>query len=175
MHPGEATLFVMGARRAAGLVVGDDELALGIEFEPIDDSAQAEFAGGSLGRSSSPMSRTDFGSSIRRYESTRSAASLKKTAAWASLRCRFVKSGSARYSTIAVASEVAAASAERSFCASMNNNSSARCTSEPRVAGMLGGSGSFSILAKRKAIGQDRNDSTRLGDRLVGTGNMPPS
>ena len=34
----------------------------------------------------------------------------------------------------------------------------------------LGGSGSFSMLEKRKASGQLVNDSTREGERLVGTG-----
>ena len=38
-----------------------------------------------------------------------------------------------------------------------------------------GASGSFSMLAKRKASGQEVNDSTLLGDRLVGTSNTPPS
>jgi hypothetical protein len=40
---------------------------------------------------------------------------------------------------------------------------------------MLGGSGSFSMLANRKAIGHDVNASTRLGERLVGTGYIPTS
>ena len=39
----------------------------------------------------------------------------------------------------------------------------------------LGDSGRRSMLANRKAIGHDVNASTRLGDRLVGTGYMPPS
>ena len=51
----------------------------------------------------------------------------------------------------------------------MNSTSSARCTIEPLVAAVLGGSGSFSMLAKRNAIGHEVNASTRLGDRLVGT------
>src|SRR6185503_13452443 len=38
------------------------------------------------------------------------------------------------------------------------------------VACGLGGSGSFSMLEKRKASGQLVNDSTRDGERLVGTG-----
>ena len=36
-------------------------------------------------------------------------------------------------------------------------------------------SGSFSMLAKRNASGHDVNDSTRLGDRLVGTSNTASS
>ncbi len=31
------------------------------------------------------------------------------------------------------------------------------------------------MLANRKAIGHEVNASTRLGERLVGTGYMPPS
>jgi len=38
------------------------------------------------------------------------------------------------------------------------------------VAWMLGGSGNFSMLAKRNAMGQLVKASTRLGDRLVGIG-----
>jgi hypothetical protein len=57
----------------------------------------------------------------------------------------------------------------------MNSSSSTRWTMEPLVAWTLGGSGSFSMLAKRNAMGHDVNASTRLGDRLVGTGYMPPS
>ena len=51
----------------------------------------------------------------------------------------------------------------------------ARWTSDPRVAWMDGASGSFSMLANRKASGHEVNDSTRLGDRLVGTSNMTPN
>ena len=50
-----------------------------------------------------------------------------------------------------------------------------RWTNEPLVVCGPGNSGSFSMLAKRKAIGHEVNASTRLGDRLVGTGYMPPS
>ena len=57
----------------------------------------------------------------------------------------------------------------RSGAGSKNSSSSARCTSEPLVVATLGRSGSFSMLENRKASGQERNDSTREGDRLVGT------
>ena len=40
----------------------------------------------------------------------------------------------------------------------------------PLTAWGLGGSGSFSMLEKRNARGQLVNDSTRDGERLVGTG-----
>ena len=56
----------------------------------------------------------------------------------------------------------------------MKNSSRARCTSDPRVMWMPGGSGSFSMLANRNAIGHDVNASTREGDRLTGTSNMRP-
>jgi hypothetical protein len=51
----------------------------------------------------------------------------------------------------------------------MNRISNARWTSDPLVAGTLGGSGSFSMLANRNCNGHDVNASTRLGDKLVGT------
>ena len=57
----------------------------------------------------------------------------------------------------------------------VNSSSSTRCTSDPLVVCGLGDSGSRSMLANRKAIGHDVNASTRLGERLVGTGYMPPS
>ena len=56
-----------------------------------------------------------------------------------------------------------------------NSSSSARCTSDPFVVAWVGGSGSFSMLANRNARGHDRNDSTRDGDRLVGTVQVGPS
>ena len=44
MHAGQAPLLVVARRGAAGLVVGDDEPAVGVELEPVDDAAQAEVA-----------------------------------------------------------------------------------------------------------------------------------
>ena len=40
VHAGEALLFVVARRRAAGLVVGDDQFTVVVEFEPVDDAAQ---------------------------------------------------------------------------------------------------------------------------------------
>jgi hypothetical protein len=63
----------------------------------------------------------------------------------------------------------------RSADVTVNNSSRTLWTSEPLVVWGLGDSGSRSILANRKAIGHEVNASTRLGERLVGTGYMPPS
>lgn len=86
-----------------------------------------------------------------------------------------MNSGSSRYSAIACWYAGSAVARLRWAAGCMNSSSSTRCTMLPLVAWMLGGSGSFSMLANRKAMGHEVNASTRLGDRLVGTGYMPSS
>ncbi len=67
VHAGEALLFVVARRRSTGLVVGDDQLAVGVEFEPVDDAAQGEAPTSASIHNSSPISRTVVGSSIAKY------------------------------------------------------------------------------------------------------------
>ena len=86
-----------------------------------------------------------------------------------------MNSGSIAYSSTACRKHRCAVSTVRAAAAFVNSSSSTRWTNEPLVVCGLGDSGSRSMLANRKAIGHDVNASTRLGERLVGTGYMPPS
>ena len=48
MHPGKAAFLVVHRRCPTGLVVGDDQLAVVVEVESVDDAAQRECADGCL-------------------------------------------------------------------------------------------------------------------------------
>ncbi len=112
---------------------------------------------------------------MRRYDCTSDPASAANSSRSSSDKPRRTISGSVAYSSVACCRHAAAWASVRAAGAAANSSSSARCTSEPLVMCGLGASGSFSMLEKRNAMGHEVNDSTRLGDRLVGTGYMRPS
>ena len=101
VHAGEALLLVVARRGAAGLVVGDDQLTVGVELEPVDDAAQRQFADLGL----QPQLEPDLADRawglpsevLARSASRRRAERLAPSAS----RRASVKSGSVRYSAAA--------------------------------------------------------------------------
>ena len=64
MHAAEAVLLLALGRGAPGLVVGDHQLAVGVELEAVDDAAQrGPPAMGTSSMSSRPMGLMVVGSS----------------------------------------------------------------------------------------------------------------
>ena len=77
MDAAEALLFLAFGRCASGLVVGHDELAVGVELEPVDDPADG--GGAELGdsMSSRPIGAIRCGVLELKYRSTMTEASAK--------------------------------------------------------------------------------------------------
>ena len=74
--PASRLQLVALAGHRAGLVVGDDELAVVVELEPVDDAAQLHARRRwRASRSSRPIGRTVVGSSSSKYCATSTSAS----------------------------------------------------------------------------------------------------
>ena len=150
------------AGRGAGLVVGDDQLAVGVELEPVDDAAQAarrrprprasargrwrDRAWGPRAGSSCATSSRGLGVEARpRRRRSRSSPAY---------------SGSSRSSTAASSRQASAASSVRSAGGSTKSRSRAACTRVPLVAagdGRLGQAVDGREPEGQRAVGERRH------------------
>ena len=168
-HAGQAAQLPVRRGGPAGLVVGDDELAVA-QFEAVDDAAQVQpvdlRAEGEL--------EADRLDGLRVFHAQ--VVVDERPALGEQLLGRVVgEAQPGEVGELAVLGDGLLDRRRRTRPASARAagwekaSSRARWTSEPRVVWIDGGSSIFSMLTKRNSIGHDVNASTRLGDRLVGT------
>ena len=171
----QAPLLVARRRRPAGLVVGDDELAVGVQLEPVDDAAQVQAADLDL-EPQLEADGVDRGRVLQvevLLDQRLGVGEERRPRPRRRARAGRVGVGGAAPSTAWSRRGTAGSGCGRP-ARGANSSSRARCTSVPLVGGDAGGSGSWSMAENRNARGQLVNASTREGDRLVGTGNAMP-
>ncbi len=157
-------------RGATGLVVGDDQLAVVVELEPVDDAAQREVADRRL----EPQLEPDRPHAARIFErhvvgGELAALGEEPLGGFASSSSS-VKSGWTRVlgdrSVDAAVERV-----RRALGGREQEQQLERAVHQRALGGGLAwaGRGGVWMLAKRNASGHDRNDSTLDGERLVGS------